>query len=183
MNGNVNTANSDFPMTLLNHQNLFIDEDGEWDRMQFLDGIQILLSFSLISVVNHLYSMHPLVNSWSRSCISETEISNDYYRARALLSCSVVPGWDIESDNHAFCRVLAPHIRSNLLHGQELKLQEKYYHHEYQTFSIVFYHIGSWHEAEKFLSAAFNEKKAMLGSDHLDTHNTMNDLARTYWCQ
>ena len=119
VNGDVDTANSDFPMTLLNHQNLFIDEDGEWDRMQFLDGIQILLSFSLISVVNHLYSMHLLVNSWSRSCISETDISDNYHRAlQALLSCSVVPDWN--NDNHTFCKVLAPHIRSNLLHGQVL---------------------------------------------------------------
>jgi hypothetical protein len=144
MNGKVDTANSDFPMTLLNHQTLFIDEDGEWNRMQFLDGTQILLSFSLISVVNHLYSMHVLVNSWSRNCMPQTEISNHYHRARALLSCSIIPDWN--SDNHAFCRLLAPHIRSNVLHGQELRLKERYYGHEYDRFSIVFDHIGSWNE-------------------------------------
>jgi len=184
MNGNVNTAESDFPMTLLNHQNLFINEDGEWDRMQFLDGIQVLLSFSLISVMNHLYSMHLLVNSWSRSCMSQTEISNHYYRAWALLSCSAVPDWNI--DNHAFCKLLAPHIRSNLLHGQELRLQlqEKYYGHDYVRLSIVFDHIqGSWNEAEKVLNAEVNEKKTMLGSDHPDTLTTMKNLAFTYWCQ
>ncbi|KAF8329217.1 hypothetical protein F5887DRAFT_1184375 [Amanita rubescens] len=157
MNGNVDTADSDFPMTLLNHQTLFIDEVGEWDRIQFLDGIQVLLSFSLISVANHLYSMH---------------------LARALLSCSIVPDWKI--DNHAFCRLLAPQIRSNLLHGQELRLQEKYYGHEYVRFSIVFDHIGSWNEAEKILNAEVSEKKAMLGSDHADMLAIMKNLAFVY---
>ncbi|KAF8346213.1 hypothetical protein F5887DRAFT_883844 [Amanita rubescens] len=155
--------------------------NGEWDRMGFLDGIQILLSFSLISVVNHLYSMHLLVNSWSRSCMSEIEISDHYHRARALLSCSVVPDWN--SDNHAFCKQLAPHIRSNLLHGQELKLQEKYYDHEYERFSIVFSRIGSWDEEEKVVNAAVNERKAILGSDHPDTLMTMSNLASTYQYQ
>ena len=180
MNDNVDTAKSDFPMTLLNHQTLFIDDDGEWDRVHFLDGIQVLLSFSLISVsvVNHLYSMHLLVNSWSRSCMSQTEISNQYHRARALLSCAIVPDWN--NDNHAFYKLLAPHIRSNLLHGQELRLQKKYYGHEYDRFSIVFVHIGSWEEGEKVLSAAVNERKVMLGPDHPDTFSAMGKLALTY---
>ena len=178
MNKSINAANSEFPMTLLNHQTLFIDEDGEWDRMQFLDGIQVLLSFSLISVVNHLYSMHLLVNSWSRTCMSQMEMNNCYLRARAVLSCSIIPNWNV--DNHAFCKLLAPHIRSNLLHGQELRLQENYYDHEYDRFSIVFDHIGSWDEKEKVLNAAINERKAMLGSGHPDTLGTMNNLALTY---
>ncbi|KAF8329215.1 hypothetical protein F5887DRAFT_1287803 [Amanita rubescens] len=176
MNDNVDTANSDFPMTLLNHQTLFIDEDGEWDKVQFLDGTQVLLSFSLISGVNHLYSMHLLVNSWSRSCMSQKEISNHYHRARALLSCSIIPDWNV--DNHAFCRLLAPHIRSNLLHGQELKFQDKYYGHEYDRFSIVFGHIGSWDEREKVLNAAL--ERAVLESDHPGTLTIMNELAFTY---
>ncbi len=178
MNGNIDTADSNFPMTLLNHQALFIDEDGEWDRMQFLDGIQILLSFSLISVMNNLYSMHLLVNSWSRSCLPQTDIIDHYHRARALLSCSVVPDWDI--DNHAFCKLVAPHMRSNLLHGQELRLQERYYGHEYVRFSIVFDHIASWNEAEKVLIAEVSEKKAMLGLDHPETLTIMKNLAFVY---
>ena len=181
MNDEVDTANSDFPMTLLNHQTLFMDEDGEWDRMKFFDGIQILLSFSLVSAVNHLYSMHLLVNSWSRSCILHTEISNHYHRARALLSCAIVPDWF--SDSHAFCRLVAPHIRSNLVHGQELGLQEKYYGHEYVRFSIVFDHIGSWNEEENILIVEVDERKAMLGSDHPDTLNAMRKLAFTYYNQ
>ncbi len=80
MNFSVNET-GELPMRLLDHQSLFLSEEGEWDRMIFLDGIQVLLSFSLISIVNHLYSMHLLVNAWSRSCMPETEITDHYHSA------------------------------------------------------------------------------------------------------
>ncbi len=46
---------SQLSVNLLNDQTLFLSEDGEWDRMQFLDGIQVLLSFSLVKSVKYLY--------------------------------------------------------------------------------------------------------------------------------
>ena len=175
MNGSINKGNFDFP---LDHQTLFLTEDGEWDRMQFLDGIKVLLSFSLISILNHFYSMHILVNTWSRSCIPEGEIGDHYHKARALLSCSVIPDWGI--DNYAFCKLLAPHIRSNLLHGKEFGLEHKYYGHEFSAFAIVFAHSGNWDEEEKFLDAAIDSMKAMLGEDHPKTLTAMHNLAVTY---
>src|SRR6266576_3723279 len=102
---------SQLSVNLLNDQTLFLSEDGEWDRMQFLDGIQVLLSFSLVKSVKYLYSMHSLVNAWNRGCVPKLEVENYYYRARALLSCSIAFDWNI--DNYEFCRLLAPHIRSN----------------------------------------------------------------------
>ncbi|KAF8346201.1 P-loop containing nucleoside triphosphate hydrolase protein, partial [Amanita rubescens] len=59
--------------TLLDYQTLLLNKEGEWDRMQLLDGIKVLLSFSLIKVMDRLYSMHPLVNEWSRYIIPKTE--------------------------------------------------------------------------------------------------------------
>ena len=181
MDSSISEGDSDFPMTLLDHQSLFLAEDGEWDRMQFLDGMKVLLSLSLVSIVNHLYSMHLLVKAWSRSCIPEREISDHYHRARALLCCAVVPDWHF--DNYAFCKLLAPHIRSNILHGQELGLKKKYYDHEYGRFAIVFDRIGSLDEKEKIWGTAVTERKANLGSDHPSTLIAMSSLALNYQCQ
>src|SRR6266550_1550241 len=164
--------------SLLDHQTLFLREDGEWERMQFLGGTRVLLSFSLIKSVNHLYSMHILVNSWSRSCIPKKEIVDHYLRARALLTCSIALDWNI--DNHEFCKILAPHIRSNSMHASELGLQKKYYGRQYDKFALVFDRVGSWNEAEKILHAAVDERKTVLGADHLDTLRVMNHLAKTY---
>ena len=177
---NVKQKESDFLLSvnLLNHETLFLSDDGEWDGMQFLDGIQVLLSFSLVKTINHLYSMHLLVNDWNRGCVPKTEVENYYYRARALLSCSIVSDWSI--DNYEFCRLLAPHIRSNSLHGLELHLKSKYYDDEYEQFALVFDHIGSWDEAEKLQMDVMNASKTRLGSDHPFTLSSMANLAATY---
>ncbi len=111
-------------LSLLDDETVFIGEHGEWDKLQFLYGIQVLLSFSFVRSYNHFYSMHTLVNAWSRNCIPKAEAIDCYYRARALLSCSIELDWI--TDNYELCQSLAPHIRSKILHGLELKLNSRY---------------------------------------------------------
>ncbi|KAF8326250.1 hypothetical protein F5887DRAFT_1289141 [Amanita rubescens] len=164
-------------VTLLDHQTLLLNK-GEWDRMQFLDGIKILLSFSLIKAIDHLYTMHPLVNEWSRHIIPKTELSDQYHRVRALLSCSIALDWQF--DNYTFCKLLAPHIRANNLCGLNLQLESSYYDDEYPRFALVFHHIGSWSEEEKLLLVAVEQRKTNLGIHHLDTLATMHNLASTF---
>ena len=59
-------SKSNLPLSiqLLDNQTLFLSEDGFWEELHFLAGIQVLISFSLIEAhSNQLYSMHPLVHS------------------------------------------------------------------------------------------------------------------------
>ncbi|KAF8345651.1 hypothetical protein F5887DRAFT_1190591 [Amanita rubescens] len=163
---------------LLDDETVFMEKHGQWDKLKFLNGIQVLLSFSLVRSHNRLYSMHLLVNDWSRNCIPKAEVPDHYYRARALLSCSITPDWN--SDNYELCQSLAPHIRSNLLHGLELKLSSKYYDDEYARFAFVFNHAGSWDEEEQLLHVAVDQRKTKLGLDHTDTLTSMAYLAVTY---
>jgi tetratricopeptide (TPR) repeat protein len=166
---------------LLNHETLFLNEEGGWDIIEFLSGIQVLLSFSLIKSHNQLYSMHLLVHAWSRSRLPKAEIADLHHRTRAVLSCSIVLDYNI--DNYTFCRLLMPHIRSNSLHAMELKLQGTFYDDEYEGFSLVFHHVGDWDEREKLLVVQVNQRKAKLGSDHTQTLFSMGHLASTYWSQ
>jgi hypothetical protein len=167
-------------VTLLDDQTLHLNK-GEWDRIQFLDGIKILLSFSLIKAIEHLYSMHPLVNEWCRHIMPKTEITDEFHRVRALLSCSIALDWQI--DNYTFCKLLAPHIRANMSHGLGLQLDSRYYNDEYARFALVFHHIGSWNEEEELLLVAVEQRKTNLGLDHPDTLAAMHHLAVTYWNQ
>jgi len=50
------------------HELLQLDKEGTWDAFFFRKGIQVLLSFSLIKrgSPSNVYSVHPLVHSWSR---------------------------------------------------------------------------------------------------------------------
>ncbi|KAF8644873.1 hypothetical protein AX14_009334 [Amanita brunnescens Koide BX004] len=184
MNRNVHEeANAGLPLsvTLLCHKTLFLNEEGEWEKIEFISGIQVLLSFSLIKSHNQLYSMHLLVHAWSRSRLPKAEITDLYHRARALLSYSVVPDYDI--DNYEYCNLLAPHVRSSSLHAAELKLESRYYDDEHTTFSYVFHYVGDWNERERLLVEQVNERKTELGSKHSNTLTSMENLALTYLSQ
>jgi tetratricopeptide (TPR) repeat protein len=176
-------AKSNLPLSirLLDHQSLFLSDKGVWESLKFLAGIQVLISFSLIEAHSQLYSMHLLVHGWNRHRVPNEEIINVYCKTRALLSCSV--DLDYRIDNYAYCKLLAPHVRSNDLHASELELENTYYEDEYERFSVLFYHVGSWDEAEKLQVDVMNGRKTKLGSDHSQTLTSMSNLAFIYWKQ
>jgi tetratricopeptide (TPR) repeat protein len=166
---------------LLDYETLFLNEEGVWDIIQFLSGIQVLLSFSLIKSHYQQYSMHLLVHAWSRSRLPKADITDLYHRTRAVLSCSIV--LDYNNDNYKWCRSLVPHIRSSSLHAIGLKLHSTFYDDEYSRFSLVFHHVGDWNEREKLLVVQVNQRKTKFGSDHPHTLYSMCNLALTYYCQ
>ncbi|KIL54319.1 hypothetical protein M378DRAFT_92576, partial [Amanita muscaria Koide BX008] len=52
--------------SLLDFKTLFLDRDGNWDVLQFQAGIKVLQAFSLIRGNEMLYSVNPLIQTWSR---------------------------------------------------------------------------------------------------------------------
>jgi tetratricopeptide (TPR) repeat protein len=173
-------AKSNFPLSirLLDHQTLFLSEDGVWEKMKFLVGIQALISFSFIETHSKLYSMHLLVHSWSRNRIPTAETTSLHDKARALLSCSV--DLDYSIDNYAFCKLLAPHVRVNALHASELEFRRTYYDDEYERFTLVSDYVGSWDEMEKLLLKMFDVRTTVLGVNHPKTLSSASRLAATY---
>ena len=168
-------------VTMLDAKTLFLNERGEWDKIQLQAGIQVLLSFSLIRSSGKMYSIHPLVHSWSRDRIPKTEVGKWHLIARALLSCAV--GLDYDSDDYEFWGIIVPHIRANNSHAQELQLKVPYYDDEFARFALVLNYIGSWDEAEVLQMCMVEERKEKLGPDHIHTLTSMEDLSLTYWDQ
>ena len=171
---------SDVPLSvrLLDSQFLFLSKEGVWEKLKFLAGIKVLISFSLIEAHSQLYSMHLLVHSWIRNRVPQEEITHLCQKARALISFSVVLNYDF--DNYAFCRLLAPHVRSNASHASELNLESAYYEDEYDRFILVFHHVGDWDEVERLSLAAANWRTTMLGAEHPKTLAVMGNLAFIY---
>ena len=171
---------SHLPLTvrLLDHQTLFLSKEGVWEKLQFLAGIRVLMSLSFIQTHGQLYSLHSLVQSWIRNRVPKEEKVNLYWKARALLSCSVILDYDL--DNYVFCRLLAHHIRSNALHASELRLQSMYYEDECDRFILVFHCTADWEEVEKLLLVQADSRATKLGLDHPDTLTSMGNLASTY---
>ncbi len=171
-----------FPLlvTLLDAKILFLNERKGWDKIQFQAGIQVLVSFSLIRSSGKMYSIHPLVHSWSRDRIFKSETDKQYLIAKALLSCSV----DLyDRDNYEFCGFLVPHIRASNSHAAELQLINSYHDDEYDRFSLVFSHTGNWNEAENLQMQVMEMRKAKLGPSHIQTLVSMRDLSLILWDQ
>ncbi|KAF8630020.1 hypothetical protein AX15_003152, partial [Amanita polypyramis BW_CC] len=165
-------------ITLLNPQALFLDAEGEWDNVHFLAGIQILVSFSLIKSTNKLYSVHPLVHTWSRDRIPKLDISTVHGITRAILACSI--NMDVYDDNHAFCGLLVPHIRECYTQAEQLKLKKMYYIDECTRFAFVFDRVADWNEVEDMQTYVVEARRSKLNADHPDTLTSIGNLALTY---
>jgi hypothetical protein len=162
----------------LNSRDLFMGMDGQWDKFQFQEGIQILLSFSLIKHSKKSYSVHPLVHTWCRDRLSEEEAVRNCLRTRALLSCSV--DLDSDRDNHTFFLQLIPHIQECYAFSKQLKQESGYYDDEYIRTGFALNRSGNWYEAERFVLNVMSMRTLKLGTDHLDTLSSMATLAFTY---
>src|ERR1700759_608137 len=134
-------------IAVLDSETLFLNGTGEWDRLRFQGGIKILVSFSLVKSDNKLYSVHPLVHTWSRDRIPRTEVIAACNYARALLSCSIDPDYGV--DNYGYCGLIFRHIRMMLGIAVKLKADDVYYDDESTHFRFVFGRVGSWDDAEK----------------------------------
>ncbi|KAF8324734.1 hypothetical protein F5887DRAFT_1288641 [Amanita rubescens] len=165
-------------ITMLNPRVLFLDEKGEWNKMQFQLGIQMLLSFSLIKSSGKLYSVHPLVHAWSRNRVPKMEIDQQLLMAKAFLACSVE--LDSKIDNYEYCGLLASHIRKIMNQAAQLNLNNFYYDDECNQFSFVFHRIGSWDEVEKLRMRMLETRKANLAPKHPFVLSSMASLASTY---
>ncbi|KAM6493280.1 P-loop containing nucleoside triphosphate hydrolase protein [Amanita muscaria] len=100
-------TNASLPQSIswLDSKTLFLNEDGNWDVLQFQAGIRVLMSFSLIRKHEMLYSVHPLIQAWSRDRIPVTNVSDHCQRSRSILACSLKLH---EEDNYKFWNLLQP---------------------------------------------------------------------------
>ncbi|KIL57057.1 hypothetical protein M378DRAFT_16498 [Amanita muscaria Koide BX008] len=165
-------------ISLLDSKMLFLKDDGNWDALQFQAGIKLLISFSLIRGNGGMYSIHPLIQTWSRDRIPEGNILNCCKKSRSLLACSVK--LDYEEDNYRFCTLLAPHIKRNDEYAAQWISDEQYCDDQNEIFGFVFDRVGDWNEAEKLYSASLHAREAWLGRDDLDTIHAMHSLASMY---
>ncbi|KIL54948.1 hypothetical protein M378DRAFT_1047097, partial [Amanita muscaria Koide BX008] len=165
-------------VSLLDSKTLFLNDDEDWDALQFQAGIKVLLSFSLIRSNGMLYSVHPLIQTWSRDRLLVANRSDCCRKSRALLACAVK--LDYDNINYRFCALLAPHIRTNSEHATQCVLGDEYYDDENARFGLVFDTAGDWNHAEELDSEALNARETTLGVDHPDTLTAMANLAATY---
>src|SRR3984957_5138930 len=152
--------------------NWFRATDVLWDTQKFLDVIIEIRSYSLIDFYpkNCLYSIHPLVHSWTLTVIADgasIRICTQYILG---MSCSL--GSDTE--DHIFRRTLLPHVDAALQDGTNAVPDVA------PRLERVYIDGGRWEEAEKMGVLFLETSKRVLGEEHPDTLMSMNNLALTY---
>ena len=145
------TPMSNLPLasSRLDRRLLPLCETDTWDNFIFREGIQTLLSFSLIKrgPSDNMYVMHPLVHSWGRDRLALNEKKKCCLRAYVMLSCSL--RWDADQP-YGFQRILVTHVRANMEYSKLESNQStiNYMDDAYEKFGRLLREQGYPKEAE-----------------------------------
>jgi D-Tyr-tRNAtyr deacylase len=167
--------------SLLDQRLLSLCAMGTWDSFIFREGIRTLLSFSLIrrGPCGSVYAMHPLVHSWGRDRLTLDERKKCCLMAYVTLSCSL--RWDADQP-YGFQRILVTHVRANMEYFKAEGNQNivSYMDDAYANFGRLLREQGYSKEAETLEIKVLNERNKILGVDHPETINALENLAATY---
>ncbi|PPR06942.1 hypothetical protein CVT26_004131, partial [Gymnopilus dilepis] len=178
---NISKMKANMPIILDNHNLLQEDENGKWDELHFRDGIRVLLRSSLVKQgsSNTIYSVHPLVHSWSRDRLSFNQQQVRWREARKLLAWSI-QSLDLTTAGYQFRRHLVPHILANSQCYDWVQKEEIDEHQDCQAFGQPLHEAGIWPKAEELFHKALEKCKRDLGPEHPETLTNMANLASTF---
>ncbi|KAJ6545982.1 P-loop containing nucleoside triphosphate hydrolase protein, partial [Mycena vulgaris] len=117
-----------------------------------------------------LYSIHPLVHSWSRSTL--TDQGQSHYLMIAIVGMSI---WGIlDQDSQLASLKLLPHVDSLL--GRTLNINPDFR----REYGRLYYYAERLKNAEHLQLAVLEHQRNVMGDIHPDTMPAMRALASTY---
>ncbi|KAG8724461.1 hypothetical protein FRC09_018390 [Ceratobasidium sp. 395] len=148
--------------------------DGTWDKAVFLRTIKDLTSYSLLTYddANRIYSIHPLVQQWTRTVIAQP--GTTYGCVAFLLASSVIQ--EYKTEDYAHRRVLLNHVdclpdSERLRPRLAWRLQE------------VYAETGRTKDSERLAKAEYEANLKVLGREDPYTLGSMGSLAAAYYSQ
>ncbi|KAF5373437.1 hypothetical protein D9615_009492 [Tricholomella constricta] len=165
-------ANLPFPLTL--------DKHNKWDPLFFNEGIEILLSYSLIrrGGVRRSYAVHRLVHNWSRDRMELIDQVNKCIAAKRILVRSISLG--DTSQEYAFRRAILPHIKANRLYALEANAPRSFDDDEFNKYWRVYFDNGYGKDAEDMISRAVEWRAATYGPEDPRTFDSQDRLVVAY---
>ncbi|KAG8724457.1 hypothetical protein FRC09_018386 [Ceratobasidium sp. 395] len=148
--------------------------DGTWDKAVFLRTIKDLTSYSLLTYneANRSYSIHPLVQQWTRTVVTRTDATRGC--VAFLLASSVI--WEYKTEDYAHRRVLLSHVDC-LPDSEKLRPRLAW------RLRQVYAESGRVKDEEKLAKVDYEANLEVLGRDHHYTLDSMGTLAAAYWSQ
>ncbi|KAJ7741825.1 hypothetical protein B0H16DRAFT_1323604 [Mycena metata] len=147
----------------------FLGKTGVWDTLHFMELLTELRAYSLINfnTETELFSIHPLVHSWSRSTVPDQKTHHSCMVA--IVGMSIASLADEEKGLW-----LLPHIDS-LRQGETHVTPD--FNYEYGR---IYYNSGRPRIEEGLYIAVLEKRRKVLGDDHPDTLQIIGNLAWTY---
>ena len=161
------------------------DNTESWDPLPMREAVNLLRSFSLITIENsdsHI-SMHPLVHTWARDRLTESEQKKSWITAASMMWISL-PWVSEQTEDYAYERYLLPHIDSCLLSREDdLFSMEHKVDGLYMagSFATVYGNRGRWGKAMVWRMRVVEGFKATLGDEHRSTLNAVAQRAVSYY--
>ncbi|KAJ7883820.1 hypothetical protein B0H13DRAFT_2199226, partial [Mycena leptocephala] len=150
----------------------FLGPACEWDTFRFLKVTNEIRAYSLMMFDPNrkMFSIHPLVHSWSQTTI--TDLQSYHSIMVAIMDMSI---YEIPDGHHQLASLrLISHIDS-LRHGNQQAVIDFG-----AQYGIIYYHAARYEEAKELELAVLEKGKEVLGDDHPDTIQAMGSLASAY---
>ncbi|KAJ7819145.1 hypothetical protein B0H13DRAFT_2292304 [Mycena leptocephala] len=151
----------------------FLEPAGGWDTLRFLKVTNEIKAYSLMifDPERNMFSIHPLVHSWSRTTMTDQPSYHSIMAAIMGMSIKEIPN---DHQQLASLRLIS-HIDS-LRHGNKqvaVDFGEQY--------GIIYFHAGQYEGAKELELVVLDMREQVLGDGHPDTLRAMENLASTYW--
>ncbi|KAF8596369.1 FabD/lysophospholipase-like protein [Ceratobasidium sp. AG-I] len=145
---------------------------GNWDTLALKDLTDQLRAYSLLDYDTQScsYSMHPLVQEWSRTTAPDSGIAREC--SPWVLSLCVK--MEYSSEDYAFRRRLLPHLVALGSDHMQMVPELAYY------LNLVYEEAGYPKEAEALLAIALHASRDALGNKHNTTLACMHNLASAF---
>ncbi|KAF8144885.1 hypothetical protein K438DRAFT_1945281 [Mycena galopus ATCC 62051] len=150
----------------------FLGPNGEWDSASFVKVTKEIMAYSLINfdVERKSFSIHPLVHEWSRTTLADPD---SYYSCMSdILGTSITEIYD--EDLGLGSLQLVFHVDALI---QTPRNEIGRFGLEYAR---IYRSVGRYTAAKQCEDAVLQNRRQVLGDDHLDTLQAMHNLAITY---
>ncbi|KAG9107965.1 hypothetical protein FRC07_008549 [Ceratobasidium sp. 392] len=158
---------------VLDHLEFYVDTNGRFDSNAFSEVMDELVLYSLIDYdrVNEAYTLHVLVQDWTRTMTTDAKTVTATHTSH-LLALSI--DWSDDLESHAYRRGLLLHVSELLSKSGTRNANDAPY------FAQVYDESGRWQQAEQLQVQVVDGMKQALGELHPHTLTSMANLASTY---
>ncbi|KAJ6490023.1 P-loop containing nucleoside triphosphate hydrolase protein [Mycena sanguinolenta] len=157
------------PMELLSQ---YLGSRGVWDSLQFTEVTNQLRAYSLIefNTATGLFSIHPLVHSWSGSTLTDPEI---YHFSMVAIVGMAITEISMVTEVQ-LVQQLVPHI--DALRKGQIQVTPDFN----EQYALIYLAAGIYNKAAELGDFLVDHLRNSVGEDHLHTLNSMGVLATTY---